>query len=225
MDASYGYGNRSTVAADNCPLPNCNGGMAVHTNNFDTIILIGDNNGWAWDNNTRSQGYLGHTFAHEYTHTIQLFNMNPNWGNIPSWLREGTAEWAATIAVNYEDYSGYTNYREKTDLGMQYGNTSTYTKQYIYNFLNPELVFKPGDDINSYTRTFPHWDSYSLGLMSVEALVSIKGPNALISLLQDINQGKNFADAFEQEFGAKWSTAGSLIADAIYAEIQQSVKR
>jgi hypothetical protein len=224
MDAYYGYGSRSSAAIDNCPEPNCNGGMAVHTSNFDTIILMGDNNGWKWETFSPSQGYYGHVFAHEYTHTIQLANMNPNWGNFPHWLTEGAAEWAATTAVTYESYSNYTNYREKVVLGMQYGNSSTYNKDYLTKFLNPNLVFDQGENIGSYNHGFPRWDSYSIGFMTCEILVALKDQNILISLLQDINKGMTFAEAFESEFGTKWSTAAPLIVDAIDSEIRLNIK-
>lgn len=223
MDANYGYGNRSTAAADNCAPPNCSGGMAVHTNNFDSIILMGDSNGWVGNTYNPNQGYLGHTFAHEYTHTIQLFNMNPNWGNFPRWLTEGAAEWSALTAISSNSYEGYKKFRSYQDLGMQYGDPEKYNEHYILKILNPGLTFTAGEDINSYLNSYPHWDSYSIGLMVSEVLVALKDQNSLIRILQDINTGKTFGEAFEREFGVTWAQASPLIAHAIALEIKGKI--
>jgi hypothetical protein len=225
MDATYGYGNRSTAAKDNCNPPDCNGGMAVHTNNFDAIILMGDSNGWVnfpWNPN---QGYMGHGFAHEYTHTVQVANMNPNWGNFPPWLTEGVAEWSATTAVNSGNYDDYIKFRTYQDLGMQFEQPNVYTEEYITKILNPNQTFAPGEDIGSYLRNYPHWDAYSIGMMTSETLVALKGPDSLMNILHYIGAGMTFPQAFEKEFDTPWATAAPLIAHALSLEIQQKVMR
>lgn len=222
MDTSYGYGNRSTAAIDNCPQPNCNGGMAVHTKNFDSIILMGDNNGWQVPSMAQ-QGFMGHTFAHEYTHTIQLANMNPNWGGFPRWLTEGVAEWSALSAISYGSFEDYKRYRANVVLGMQFGDSQTYSESYLIKFLNPSLAFSAGQNIASYLDGYPHWDSYSIGLMVSEILVSMKDQNSLIQILQNINSGQTFGEAFEKEYGISWNEAAPMIAHAISLEIKGKI--
>jgi hypothetical protein len=225
MDTNYGYGNRATAASDNCPPPNCNGGMAVHTSNFDGIILMGDNAGWTDPNSNPNVGYLGAVFAHEYTHTIQLFNMNPNWGNFPGWLTEGAANWASAVAVNSDSYDGYVEFRKSVYLGEQYGNPSKYSESYVTKFLNPNMTFEGTQDINSYLQSFPRWDAYSLGMMVCEILVALQGPESLIHLLQNINSGQTFTQAFQKEFGTSWEKAAPLIAKSISLQAQQQITK
>lgn len=225
MDTSYGYGNRETAAIDNCPQPDCSGGMTVHTANFDSIILMGDDNGWKNNNENPNQGYLGHVFAHEYTHTIQQANMNPNWGGIPSWLREGMAEWSAGVAINFQTYVDYLRFRNNQDLGMQYESPGIYNETYIEKFLNPAQAFAPGENIDNYLNSYPHWDSYSLGMMTCEALVSIKGPDSLVNIFKLVNSGASFGAAFANEYGVPWSQAAPQIAKALALEISGNIKK
>ena len=151
--------------------------------------------------------------------------MNPNWGNFPRWLTEGVAEWSATAAVTYDDFESYLNFRNHQDLGSQYGNDKVYDEAYISKFLNPELIYKPGLDINSYLNSYPHWDAYSLGFMVAEILVTLKNQDSLIKLLQNINSGLTFAQSFKMEFGVEWNEAAPLIAKAIANEIRNNVKK
>jgi hypothetical protein len=224
MDANYGYGNKSTAASNNCNPPHCEGGMAVHTANFDSIILMGDNDGWAFSNFNPNAGYKGHTFAHEYTHTIQLTNMNPNWGGFPSWLAEGIAEWSATVSVFAGDYEGFMNFRNHADLGSQFGSPATYNYAYFEKFLNPSMTFEAGENINTFYSKYPHWDSYAIGMMVAEILVSIKDPESLIEVFNKINSGLAFPDAFQAEYGISWSEAAPKIARAISAQIEKGAK-
>jgi hypothetical protein len=222
MDAYYGYGNRATMASDLCGQV-CNGGMTFHTKSFDGIIMFATPDPAAITPQLAAAEVSGTDFAHEYTHTIQQMNMNPNWGGFPAWLTEGAATWSQSVAVNSANYSDYINFRNNVILGQQYAEPQTFTENWLTTFLNPSQTFAPGEQIDTYLRNYPHWDAYAVGMMVCEALVSLKGSDSLIALLQGINRGQSFAESFSATYGTSWQSAAPLLARAISLEISQKI--
>ena len=218
MDANYGYGNRSTEATAMCPEPDCAGGSAVHTNNFDSIIIMGDSNGHLSEK-PLNQGTLGHTFGHEYTHSIQWSVINRNIG-MPSWLREGNAEWSSTVAVFGDTYANYINFRKVADIGG-YFNPDIYNLDYLTKFMNSSV--NPNQNGGGPTIYYPHWDDYAIGMMVNEIFTALKGPDSAMQIMSAMGSGQSFTQAFEGVFGLSWTEAAPYIIQALNDEIQQKI--
>ena len=218
MDANYGYGNRSTEAAAMCHEPDCAGGSALHTNSFDSIILMGDSNGHISER-PLNQGTSGHVFGHEYTHSIQWYSLRENF-TIPAWLREGNAEWSSTVAVFGSTYADYVNFRKEVDLG-HYFNPETYNLDYLTKFINSSL--NPNQNSGGPINYYPHWDDYAIGMMVNEIFSALKGPDSVIHIYEDMRAGQTFTQAFQNVFGTSWAEASPYIIQALNDEIQQKV--
>jgi hypothetical protein len=214
MDANYGYGNRSTEAAAMCPEPDCNGGSAIHTSNYDSIILMGDSRGHVSERPLLNQGTLGHVFGHEYTHSIQWYVIHNNiW--MPGWLREGNAEFSSTVATFGANYADYTNFRKIDDIGG-YFNPDIYNLDYLTKFLTSSLL-------ENQPTNYPHWDDYAIGMMINEIFTTLKGPDSAMQIMAAMGSGQTFTQAFQNVFGVSWAEASPYIIQALNDEIQQKV--
>jgi hypothetical protein len=170
----------------------------------------------------------GAVLSHEYTHTVQAINATCRgasgcYGDLPQWLMEGTAEWAGSVSRFSDKYSDYLNFRTR-NLENKYSNASMYTADWITTFLNPNPVIMPNQDNWVYWSNYPSDNVYSIGLMTVEILVNIKGPGAIMKLYDNVGRGQSFVSAFKQEFGIAWSEACPIIASAIAAELSRQIK-
>jgi len=218
MDANYGYGNRSTMAAAMCPEPDCAGGSAIHTNNYDSILIMGDTNGHK-NEPPLNEGTSGHVFGHEYTHSIQWSVIHNNIG-MPAWLREGNAEWSSTVAIFGSSYSDYINFRKIADIG-NYFNPEIYTLDYLTKFINSSI--NPNQNTGSPIIYYPHWDDYAIGMMINEIFTTLKGPDSAMQIMAAMGSGQSFTQAFQNVFGTSWAEASPYIIQALNDEIQQKV--
>ena len=198
--------NGPTVAVDTCPTVSCEMGNAYRTKNGDGILVIGESQNW---NNTGMPAYStssGEVYAHEYTHTIQMFNSNNKYWLAPIFLLEGQALWSQKVSI-YKDYPEYLKNR-KIDLLNLYNEKNKYTKEYIYNYLN-------ASSFESYNR----WDAYAIGFMVNEILSYLKGPDSVMNIYKNIGDEYSFKESFQKEFGTSWDEALPYISQAIYKEL------
>ena len=218
---------RANAAASYCRQPSgCIGGIAGINATNDGVILLGQGGDYGYP--VEQSAMDGAVLSHEYTHTIQAINAVCRggagcYGDLPQWLMEGTAQWSGSVSKFSNKYSDFINFRTK-DLSNKYSNSSTYTADWIATFLNPNPVFQPNQDNWVYWTNYPSDNVYSIGLMTIEILVNIKGPGAIMKLYEDVGAGQTFVSAFKQEFGIAWSEACPIIASAIAAELSRQIK-
>jgi hypothetical protein len=218
---------RANAAASYCRQPSgCVGGIAGINATGDGVILLGQGGGYGYS--LEESAVDGAVLSHEYTHTVQAINATCRggdgcYGDLPQWLMEGTAEWAGSVSRFSGKYSDYLNFRTR-DLSNKYSNASMFTADWITTFLNPNPVFLPNQDNWVYWSNYPSGNVYSIGLMTVEILVNIKGPGAIMKLYENVGRGQTFVGAFKQEFGIAWSEACPIIASAIAAELSRQIK-
>jgi hypothetical protein len=218
---------RANAAASYCRQPSgCVGGIAGINSTSDGVILLGQGGRYGYP--LEESAMDGAVLSHEYTHTVQAINATCRggagcYGDLPQWLMEGTAQWAGSVSRFSDKYSDYINFRTQ-DLGNKYSNASMYTADWITTFLNPNPVFLPNQDNWVYWNNYPSDNVYSIGLMTVEILVNLKGPGAIIKLYENVGQGQTFVNAFKQEYGIAWSEACPIIASAIASELSRQIK-
>lgn len=218
---------RANAAASYCRQPSgCVGGIAGINSTSDGVILLGQGGRYGYP--LEESAMDGAVLSHEYTHTVQAINATCRggagcYGDLPQWLMEGTAQWAGSVSRFSDKYSDYINFRTQ-DLGNKYSNASMYTADWITTFLNPNPVFLPNQDNWVYWSNYQSDNVYSIGLMTVEILVNLKGPGAIMKLYENVGQGQTFVNAFKQEYGIAWSAACPIIASAIASELSRQVK-
>ena len=228
---SLGPNNKRIGAAASYCLDSsgCRGGIAGINANGDGVILLGQGGDYGYpDVSGGAIGMDGYVLSHEYTHTVQATNATCRngkgcYGNLPQWLMEGAAEWSGSVARFNERYSDYLVFRTQR-LGNKYSNAAQYSPDAINLFLNPNPIFLPDQDNWTYWAKYQD-DVYTIGLMATEILASLKGPDFIMKLYEDVGGGQTFVDAFKKEFGIAWSDACPLIASAISSELSRGIKK
>jgi hypothetical protein len=223
--ADVTYGNVKTAMTEICPTPECGGGQAHRTRNWDGIVTIGiAPKKQSAEISTRIG--TGMVYAHEYLHTIQFVVAKERWWYPPNWIQEGSAEWASMVIAYKDDYQEYAKFREFA-LREQYRNSGTFDAAWIEKFLNPYTVISETQEAGAgyYNKIYPRWYPYAFGIMAYEMLTVIKGPDAMLNMYTNIGKGSSFPEAFKAEFGISWAEAVPYLSRAIAAELKQGVKR
>jgi hypothetical protein len=223
--ADVTYGNVKTAMTEICPTPECGGGQAHRTRNWDGIVTIGiAPKKQSAEISTRIT--TGMVYAHEYLHTIQFVVAKERWWYPPNWIQEGSAEWASMVIAYNDDYQEYAKFREFA-LREQYRNSGTFDAAWIEKFLNPYTVISETQEAGAgyYNKIYPRWYPYAFGIMAYEMLTVIKGPDAMLNMYTNIGKGSSFPEAFKAEFGISWAEAVPYLSRAIAAELKQGVKR
>ena len=153
--------------------------------------------------------------AHEYTHTIQQFQMygTPyNYGNLPRWLLEGGAEFSQAASVYYSSYDSYLAERQR-DTGELVHN-ATYNEAWFSAYLGPSTSpsWAPWE-------TYPQWRTYDVGFLVSEILAAIKGPDVIMQMYKDVAGGKSFETVFAETFGMTWADAVPILSKALAKEV------
>ena len=223
--ADITYGNVKTAMTEICPTPECGGGQAHRTRNWDGIVTIGiAPKKQSAENSTRIG--TGMVYAHEYLHTVQFVVAKERWWYPPNWLQEGSAEWFSIVIAHKDDYQAYTKFRESS-LGEQYRFPNNFDAAWVEKFLNPYTVISEKEEAGAgyYNKIYPRWYPYAFGMMATEMLTVIKGPDAMLNMYTSIGKGASFPEAFKTEFGISWAEAVPYLSRAIAAELKQGVKR
>ena len=59
---------------------------------------------------------------------------------------------------------------------------------------------------------------YSIGALTVEALVAIGGPQAVMALFSLGAEGQDFITAFQNIYGISWDEASTILSEVLAAE-------
>lgn len=155
---------------------------------------------------------------HEYSHIAQAMQFigkpsdDFNFRYLPNWLLEGHAHVVGIVgsATTLETYL----LNRKTWLNdYPKKGTGTFSVNDVENFYDELMPGKSGSDLQSFV--------YSLGYITVEYLVALKGVDSPMQLILDISDGLTFEDAFKKNYGVDWTTAKPLLAKAIHKEFNK----
>ena len=194
---------------------NCEGSKQNTTQSGLALILQGVPNGIdPWNPVGRERMTTGMLEAHEYFHAIQRIPLNgkpAGPGDWPrAWIREGSAEWVQNVVINSNNYDKYQQYIH-TDCSNPVANLS-----------ESEIIeFFTASDDEQINRKFDPWLNYCLGAYGVEALVSLKGQESIISLYLEMATRIGFNAAFKNVYGIEPEKALTQVAKAIYANINR----
>lgn len=190
----------------------CESASARLNGNLDAIILIAMSN-WTKTDVNHTSGTLE---AHEFTHTIQdqPGGIAKKWVNAPTWIYEGHAEFAQAAAIYANSFPKYSTERNRIIVELK--QSSMYSPAWLQKFINPS------NWENSHTAwaKYPGWRVYDVGFLASEILVSLKGPDSVIEMLEKISKGDNYATAFEKVYGIAWKEAVPLISKVIAKELK-----
>jgi len=219
------YGNIRTAVSEICPVRACGQSIAFHNSKWEGIVLLQNGvRGLNPESDIRINS--GMEYAHEYFHTVQRYTGRERYYEAPSWFLEGSANWTGNMVAFKNDYSAYTSWRSK-DLREQYANPGTFTSAWVQEFLNSFSTKKPAQQnlvFDYYNGPYSRWYQYAIGSMVTEILVTLKGPDSILSVYKSMSSGKTFEEAFENEFGMAWIKALPYISNTIAAQLNQQVK-
>jgi hypothetical protein len=167
-------------------------------------------NGNYGDPGTYENNTTGQLLAHEYFHAIQREefvgkNLSQNdWP--PAWVREGSAYFIQNAIINSGDFKKFWNWREIA-VG-DYIKNHGITADFVSDFMNLKHY---SDNWNSFSGDW----NYFLGARIIETLVSIKGPESIMSFYQSMGEKKGFETSFKNTFGANYQDVIPIIAKSV----------
>jgi hypothetical protein len=207
-DCGYNVQGEAKKAC-NVPVTPCWGGLSVTNQKTDVGMMYQTASDWG---KSDVNHYSGTLEAHDLFHAVQTANSRGNtYTTMPRWLIEGSATWIQAPAIYSRDYENYLWERKRT-AGDLISNVKP-RSDWLLNFLNPNSV-----NGWSYWDSYENWRLYDVGQLATEVMVSIGGPDSLMSLFQRIGNGSTFVDAFRSEYGIPWSEGAKILADVIALE-------
>jgi hypothetical protein len=193
---------------------NCIGAMQQTTRSGTAISVIlqgvpnSDNSNPLAGKSRLNSGMLE---VHEYFHAVQripIMGKTQVWPH--AWFREGGAFWVQTATINFDDYTGHTNFLSASCfndcLKLSQADIAEYLSTASENYVPPK---------------FQGWLAYSLGSHVAEALVAIKGPDILVEMYSEMSKDISFAAAFKNIFGVDWNYAIPILAKTIFANLNE----
>jgi len=183
------------------------------------IMLIGVPNnpgmevaggGTRGDPGTYENNTTGQLLAHEYFHALQREelvgkNLSRNdWP--PRWFSEGSAYFFQNAIVNSGDFKKFSNWRQIAvgDYIKQHGITA----EFVSDFMD---IAHYSDDWNGFSGDW----NYFLGARIIETLVSLKGPESILSFYKLMGEGKGFEYSFKNVYGANYRDVVPIIAKTV----------
>lgn len=186
--------------------------------NLNGVIMMGmvDKGSRAQINQTYAEyarAYRGQVIAHEYLHTIEAIHQGDRryiaMERTPTWFSQGTAVFMEGAAPNHKSFADFMRFR-LVDSAILYNDCP-----YVFCIKLDMAVIK---DYLSLSHQEKNWDNFPYGMkymMSarvVEILVALKGPDSMISMFDEIGQGRRFDQAFEKVYGISYEAAKPIIA-------------
>lgn len=197
--------------ACNVPVTPCWGGLAVRNQRTGVPMIYVTASDWGKTDANHTQGTLE---SHEYFHNVQQTLLaEVGIDQVPRWLIEGGATWAANAAVFNSSFDNYTNerLRNSNETLVRFKPSA----EWLEKFLDPK--YTTGWNLWN-DNTYSNWNLYDIGSLASEVLVALKGTDTYLNIYKSVGQGKTFAKAFEDLYGISWAEGAKLIAQAIVAQ-------
>jgi len=167
----------------------------------------------SYGTNVDNNPYLlsGAIEAHEFMHTIQQhqFISQPyKYWTLPRWMVEGGGRFIENLVFSGFRQSDYVKTAKNSEL-------AGFDEKYFQNFFEATTIPTSGE---AWNNSIKYSDAvvYGVGAKVHEILISLKGPNTLISFISDVAKTGNFAASFENRYGISWNAAEPLIAKYVY---------
>ncbi len=203
---------RGPVTKNNCDsgTQNCRGSRQITPSSGVAVILQGVEEKITQDITGTLRFTTGMLEAHEYFHSLQRIPIMDRGVEVwpHAWWREGSAEWVQNMSISFQDFAQYKKYL----VDDCYYTCKDMTAAQIEEFLNTAYD-------NYVPPKFDSWLNYSLGSHVIEIMAAIKGPEALITMYEEMGKGLKFDEAFNKIFGVTWKEAIPILAKTIHANL------
>ncbi len=192
---------------------NCRGASAGMTQNWQAMgrFTVRDLNSSA---SALRMFSSGEAEIHEFTHSIYMYQLKPNFDRwyvmTPSWFSEGHATFLGKLgsSTSFADFKlaqelTYKNYRPNQTL-------KSYSPEDILRFYDALSDGKEDPGMKQYV--------YALGYSTVEALAAIGGIDSPMNLFLETAKGATFEQAFKTIYGIDWKVAAPILAEVVSKE-------
>jgi hypothetical protein len=192
---------------------NCRGASAGMTQNWQAMgrFTVKDLNSSA---SALRMFSSGEAEIHEFTHSIYMYQLKPNFDRwyvmTPSWFSEGHATFLGKLgsSTSFADFKlaqelTYKNYRPNQTL-------KSYSPEDILRFYDALSDGKEDPGMKQYV--------YALGYSTVEALAAIGGIDSPMNLFLETAKGATFEQAFKSIYGIDWKVAAPILAEVVSKE-------
>jgi hypothetical protein len=213
--SELGFPNRAVEIDGSCSSAmQCNGasaGKANNTTGFGQFALPGTNGQDIYH-------LHGALEIHEYTHMVQAMQFvgkptdAQGFGNLPQWFTEGHAHVIGNLAST-------TSLDEYKIARAQWLRTSpnaaikSFSPADITAFYDALMPGKYNNDLFGYV--------YTVGFLTLEELVAIKGVDSPMQLVLEVSNGMSFEQAFNKVYGIDWKVAEPILAQVVSNELTQ----
>ena len=149
---------------------------------------------------------------HEYTHIAQAMQFigkqkdDQNFNYLPRWFIEGHAHIAGNTgaAKTIEDYLKYRLGWLNTSPNQEIKSFEPVDIERFYASLMPG---KSNEEMFGYV--------YTLGYITMECLVALKGIDSPTELIVQVSNGLTFEEAFAKIYGITWAQASPILAKTV----------
>ena len=152
---------------------------------------------------------------HEYTHIVQAIQFvgkqkdDQNFSYLPRWLIEGHAH-IAGITGSASTLAEYQTNRRFWLNASPNQELKSLEAENIERFYAALMPGKYNADMFDYV--------YTIGYITVEYLVALKGIDSPMEVILQISNGSTFEEAFAKVYGIAWKDASPLLAKAVSKE-------
>ena len=189
---------------------NCRGASAGMTQNWQAIgrFTVKNENANAYNLRMFTSG---ETEIHEFTHTVYMYQLKPNFNRwyvmTPSWFSEGHATFLGKLGGS----KSLADYKFAQDLSYK----SVQPDQTLRSY-SPENILR-FYDLLSNGQEDPGMKQYvyALGYSTVEALAAIGGVDSPMNLALETAKGSTFEQAFKTIYGIDWKVAAPILAEIV----------
>ncbi len=154
----------------------------------------------------------GETEIHEYTHSVYMYQLKPNFNRwyviTPSWFSEGHATFLGKLGGS----SSFDDYKVAQDLNYKSVRPDQTLRSY-----NTEDILRFYDALSKYQEPESPMKQYvyALGYSTIEALAAIGGIDSPMNLFVETTKGSTFEQAFKTIYGIEWKVAAPILAEVV----------
>jgi hypothetical protein len=208
-----GFPNRAQEIDGSCSSAiRCNGasaGKADSTTGFGQFALPGINGQDIYH-------LHGGIEIHEYTHMVQAMQFvgkstdDRNFQYLPQWWIEGHAH----VIGNLASTSTFAEYKVARAQWLHPSPNAAmkgFSPADVVAFYDALMEGKYNSDLFDYV--------YTVGFLTMEELVAIKGVDSPMQLILEVSNGLTFEQAFKKVYGVDWSEAEPILAQVVSKEL------
>jgi hypothetical protein len=188
----------------------CRGASAGMTQDWQAIGRMTEKNAKANAYNLRMFS-SGETEIHEFTHSVYMYQLKPNFNRwyvmAPSWFSEGHATLLGKLGAS----KSFEDFKVAQDLSYKSVRPDQTLRSY-----NPEDILR-FYELLSNGQENPGMKAYvyALGYSTVEILAAIGGIDSPMELALEASRGSSFEQAFNKIYRIEWKVAAPILAEVV----------